>query len=176
MADYSGGGGDQPCSSSKLAKCEEEEEQGSNINVEEKDSLEDNQLIDPWHGREIKDEERYLTHRLCDETLLKILREVHLDGDDEALASLSLTCSKMKTLILDKELCDKICIAWWAKVNKSALMAFIKDQPRPALLTRVDLSDLYWVPSWMLRDVLIKLVNVTVGYNIILHFIIYLMD
>jgi hypothetical protein len=109
----------------------------------------------------------FLQERLSDELLLHILRYVDANDNEgvQDLVSVGLTCQKLRDLVLDKELCRRMKFTWHIRyMTRSNLPAFITARPRMELVTELDVSDLYWVPSGTLRDAVGKLVNLKVLY------------
>jgi len=114
---------------------------------------------------------------LSDETLLMIFKYIHSSLYDKNSSSstlatrdlirLSQTCSKFRQLTEDKELCRRFAFSWsveeGAVVSFLSFVHFFKDTPRAGWVTSLDVTDAYWIPSELLKDVAVQMVNLKVS-------------
>lgn len=107
--------------------------------------------------------ERHHILKFGDETLLHIIRFLHGSNFDHSdLVSLAGTCVKLNSLLLDRSLCEVIKFTWAMQVARGTLVGYIKQRTRCDFVTKLDITDLYWVPSGTLRDAVVQMRNLKV--------------
>src|ERR1700753_2296032 len=92
---------------------------------------------------------------LSDEVLLHIIQ--FLDLTD--IINLSATCKRMDSLLKDRTVCGNIRITWDMKVDRLVLMKFLRNRERARVVTRLDMTDVYWIPSGVLKDIALPMTN-----------------
>lgn len=102
--------------------------------------------------------ESYLLN-LSDEIILHIFE---FFSSNVELIHVSKTCTRLNNLTRDKYVCQKFKLPWNAQINRSTFTWYFKDRVRSELLTCLDLTDVYWIPSGVIKDVVLGLPNLTV--------------
>lgn len=98
-----------------------------------------------------------------DETLLHIVKYLHgPDFNHEALVSLASTCHKFDNLLQDRSLCEVIKFIWSLRSSREALVGYLRQRSRSYLVTKFHITDMYWIPSGVLRDVIAQMPNLQV--------------
>lgn len=98
-----------------------------------------------------------------DETLLNIVQFLLKDKFDHCdLVSLAATCRKFDSLLQDRSLCQVIKFNWCMKVSRDVLAGYLRQRTRCEIVNKLDITDLYWVPSGILRDVMVQMPNLEV--------------
>lgn len=98
-----------------------------------------------------------------DETLLNIIQFLLKDKFDHCdLVSLAATCQKFDVLLQDRSLCQVIKFTWSLKTSRDILVGYLRQRTRCELLNKLQITDLYWVPSGILRDVVVQMPNLKV--------------
>ena len=99
-----------------------------------------------------------LTMTLSDEVLLLIIRR--LDVVD--VMNLSQTCVKFSNLLRDRQICGDLKVRWNFKIRRLDLVKFLRDRVRASLITKLNMNDVYWVPSGVLRNMCRPMINLEV--------------
>lgn len=107
----------------------------------------------------------FFTEILSDEVLLMITQ--HLDLVD--VINLSQTCVKFNNLLKDRAVCGDLRLRWHIKISRLDFVKFLRDRQRAALIVKLNLNDVYWVPSGVLRNIVRPLVNLQVTFNLHYH-------
>ncbi|OXA52358.1 F-box/LRR-repeat protein 18 [Folsomia candida] len=105
------------------------------------------------------DEMNYLTERLSDETLLHIFQHIHTHDD---FIRLSETCHRLNELLKDKDFCCRIFLPWYSNLRREMVFRFFRDRVRVAVISQLDFSDLYWLPSGIIRDLVTPMTNLQI--------------
>lgn len=108
------------------------------------------------------DEMNYLTERLSDETLLHIFQHIHTHDD---FIRLSETCHRLNELLKDKDFCCRIFLPWYSNLRREMVFRFFRDRVRVAVISQLDFSDLYWLPSGIIRDLVTPMTNLQVWWS-----------
>ncbi|ODM98809.1 F-box/LRR-repeat protein 18, partial [Orchesella cincta] len=97
---------------------------------------------------------------LGDETLLHMVQYLHgPDFDHGDLVNLALTCKRFEGLLQDRSVSEVIKLVWSLKASRDALVGYLRQRNRAELVTKLHITDLYWVPSGVLRDAVIQMHN-----------------
>ena len=99
-----------------------------------------------------------LTALLPDEVILNIVK--YLDFVD--VINLSGTCRRLESLLKDRSVCGKVRVTWDMKVERLVLMKFLRNAERAAVVTELNLCDMYWIPSSVIKDIAKSMTNLKV--------------
>ncbi|CAG7837555.1 unnamed protein product [Allacma fusca] len=96
-----------------------------------------------------------LTSSLSDEVLLLIIQNLGLVD----VINLSQTCRKLDDLLKDRTICENLRFDWQLKIERLDFVKFLRNSQRSALITKLNMNDLYWVPSGIIRNIARPLAN-----------------
>ncbi|CAL8121818.1 unnamed protein product [Orchesella dallaii] len=95
-----------------------------------------------------------------DETLLHMVQYLHgSDFDHGDLVNLALTCKRFESLLQDRSVSEVIKLIWSLKASRDALVGYLRQRNRTELVTKLHITDVYWVPSGVLRDAVVHMHN-----------------